>query len=72
MEYDSTELDKLGTEREKLTKAVAINRPKLHAEILAAYDGGIGTVEIARRAKVTRDAVRQLLNKNGRSTKDAD
>jgi len=60
--YDTSRLAELGAERTELTEKLAANRPEWLAEILAASKAGVGTVEIARLAGVTRDAVRQLLN----------
>lgn len=71
MPFDPTDLDTLGAERGDLTGRLKVNRPKLNAQIIAAYDSQMGTVEISRRANMTRDGVRQLLIKAGRITKDS-
>lgn len=60
--YDARRLAELGAERTELTERLAKNRPEWLAQILAAKAAGVGTVEIARLAGITRDAVRQLLN----------
>lgn len=70
MPHDTTRLANLGNERAKLTAKLETNRPQLHAEVLAAHDGGIGTVEIARLAGITRDAVRQIINKRDKTAAD--
>jgi DNA-directed RNA polymerase specialized sigma24 family protein len=66
MTYDTKMLAALGTLRSDLATRLAALTPQLHAEIYAAHDAGVGTVEIARLAGITRDAVRQLINRRAR------
>jgi hypothetical protein len=63
MPHSAEHLEALGMQREELTTKLDANRRDLHAAILAAHHAGVGTVEIARLAHITRDAVRQIINK---------
>lgn len=65
MTYDTTRLAALGAERAPLVARVKELTPALHEEMLAAKAAGVGTVEIAALAQITRDAARQLFNKHG-------
>ena len=63
MTHDTARLVALGRQRADLAAKLAALTPEFHAEILTAHAAGIGTVEVARLAGVTRDAVRQLVNR---------
>ena len=65
MAHDTTRLAALGAERAKLAAKLKAITPELHGEIIAARAANVGTVEVARLARLTRDAVRQIVNKRG-------
>jgi hypothetical protein len=67
MTYDQNRLDTLGLRRARREAEATTDRPELHAQILAAAAAGVGVVEIARRASMTRDGVRQIVNKAKRA-----
>lgn len=63
MAHDTSRLQSIGTERAELSARIKEITPGFHEEIFAALDAGIGPVEVARLASVSRDAVAQLIRK---------
>lgn len=63
MAHDTSRLQSTGTERAQLAARLKEITPGFHEEIFAALDAGLGPVEVARLASVSRDAVAQLIRK---------
>jgi DNA-binding transcriptional MerR regulator len=63
MAHDTSRLQSIGAERAQLAARLKEITPGFHEEIFAALDAGIGPVEVARQAGISRDAVAQLVRK---------
>jgi hypothetical protein len=60
MDYDPTNLQRLGREHKRRRDALAEVREKLAPEIRAAHDAGVPQHEIAAWAGYTREVIRQI------------
>lgn len=60
MDFDTTELRRLGARRARLERELKELRPKLVEQILAAHAAEVPQVEIAEASSYTRDQVRQI------------
>lgn len=64
MDFDPTRLAQLGKARLALRAKLDDNRDQLTPEVLAALRAGLGVVQVATLAGMTREWVRQLARAN--------
>lgn len=61
MDYDLRELEKVGTEYERLQARLKDVRARLHEGVLKANAAGYRQTDIVKASRYTRDAVRVII-----------